>query len=99
GGGGGQDAGMSGSAKIDSFTADKTTIAKGAKVKLAWTVEGATKISISAAPGGSVVDSSTKLMDSIESGAINDDTMFTLTAFDPQMKTTQATVLVKVDLT
>ncbi len=55
------------------------TVSMGATVTLNWNVANTTGIKIVAAPGGDVTDS-TMATGMVESGAINENTVFTLTA-------------------
>lgn len=82
--------------KIDSFTADRTTVAPGGTVTLSYKVSNGTSVSISAAPGGTLLEGSTTLEGQVNSSAITEDTTFTLTAQGTGGPKTQ-TITVTVD--
>ncbi|MCK6546636.1 DVUA0089 family protein [Myxococcota bacterium] len=82
--------------RVTAFNASKTSVASGETVTLSWTVANATSVSITAAPGGAVVEGSTMLMGTATSAAITANTVFTLTAKDAANKTATAMVTVTV---
>lgn len=74
---------------IGSFQASKAAVARGERVNLSWSVQNATKVSITAAPGGTVLEASTELTGSVESAAIDASTTFTLKAENANGSTTK----------
>lgn len=90
------DSGGSSDPTVTSFTSSKAAVARGEKVTLSWEVVNAKTVSITATPGGTVLDGSTMLMGSQESGEITERTTFLLTATSEAGKT--ATAMVEVAL-
>lgn len=82
---------------IVSFTASKSQVGLGDRVDLTWKVTDATAISVSATPGGVLVDGSTELEKTVPSGAISASTKFVLTARNADNATSSAEVTVTVD--
>lgn len=85
-------------AVIESFTANKTTVFPGETVTLSWKVTKASKISITAEPGGAVNVPETQFEGSVTSAAINANTTFRLTATDAASKSVSKTVSVSIDM-
>ena len=86
--------------KVVSFTPSATSVAMGGTVTLNWTVENANTVSIVATPPGTaLVENSTELSSSVETGAINQDTTFQLTATGANNKTATEQVTITVDVT
>lgn len=77
---GAHDAGRIDPPQIIVFTASPSSVSSGSSALLLWNTSGADSISISANPGGAVVDNSTMAMGSIQSAALTATTIFTLTA-------------------
>jgi hypothetical protein len=61
---------------IKNFTANPAMVASGGKTTLTWEVLDADKITIVAAPGGTLVENGTALTGSIESAALTALTAF-----------------------
>lgn len=81
---------------IRSFTASRTVVATGTRVTLSWTVENATRVSVDATPGGSVLEAAATLSGSLESPALAQTTKFTLTAVNDEGESRQD-VTVSID--
>lgn len=65
---------------ILGFESSRSAISAGEAVVLSWSVENASKVSITAAPGGSVLEGGTELSGSFETGPLEVTTKFTLRA-------------------
>lgn len=74
--------GSDGDVAISAFTATPLMVASGGTTNLAWTTTNATQITITAEPGGELVNT-TDATGSATSAALTGDTKFTLTAAGP----------------
>ena len=81
---------------ISAFSADKPQVAAGEQVTLSWSVMGATKLTIVATPGGTLIDTDSRFTDSVRSMAITATTRFDLTATGANGSSSQS-VTVTVD--
>jgi cysteine-rich repeat protein len=88
-----------GGLKIDSFTASAASVASGGSVSLAWKVSGADSVSvtITRTPGSPVIEGSTNLQGSVESGPITADTTFKLSVTGGGKTVESGPVTVTVD--
>lgn len=65
---------------IDTFTASAASVLAGESVTLTWAVRQATTVSVTATPGGALVDASTMLAGSATSAPLTAPATFTLVA-------------------
>lgn len=88
-----------GALKVDSFTASAASVAQGGSVNLSWKVSGADSVSvtINRSPGAPVLEGATNLEGMVDSGAITEDTTFTLTVTGGGASITSSPVTVTVD--
>jgi hypothetical protein len=82
---------------IIRFVSSRSQVTSGETVELQWEVSGATSISVTAVPGGALVDSSTIAIGSVTSAPINFTTTFRLDARDEQSRTAMRQVTVTFD--
>ncbi len=88
-----------GGLKIDSFVASAAAVASGGSVDLSWRVSSADAVSVTIKrmPGAPVLEGATNSEGMVNSGAITEDTSFTLTVTGGGKTLTSAPVSVTVD--
>src|SRR5690348_4414639 len=69
---------------ITAFTAVPLTVAVGQTSAISWAVENAESVTIVAAPGGTLVDSSKQATGMVTTAPLTATTVFTLTAKDSE---------------
>lgn len=79
------------------FTASPQMVAAGQTTTLVYTVRDATSISITAMPGGTLLDATTVLSGSLTTPPLDTGTRFVLTAVDAMSRTAMQTTFVGVD--